>query len=385
MSNHGQMTPPKDLPLALGLCGIGDPSSPQTWSGTPWQILQELLSTPDVNVKTLDADINSVVLRRVLQLASAVRYRQTKALGRGGLLRAARALKVAKELPPRTFPQRLHLGTLTLPNVFSSASVKDYVFCDATWNTWTGAATTMPRWRTAFELDADRLEALSYRQASHIFSISEYVKDNLVSHYHVPPSKVTVVGTGLGVIKPYHGPKEYDNGKILFVAKGRFEDKGGHLVLSAFAQAREKNPQLTLTIVGQEHYPQQYGNIPGVTTHGFVALEELQNFFNTHSLFVMPALNEPWGLVYLEALACRMPIIGLRRNAFPEISNNGAFGTMVDSDSPAELANSLLGAFETPSVLERTGQAGQAFCLERFTWKRTVAKIVDVIRSGRQT
>ena len=259
-----------------------------------------------------------------------------------------------------------------MPRFASKASSKDYIFSDSTWNSWSQFSTIMSRYRPHLILEADRLEALSYEQAEHIFSTSEYVKDNLITHYRVPPSKVSVVGTGLGAIAPYHGPKDYSNGKILFVAKGRFEDKGGHLVLSAFAQAQKANPRLSLTIVGQSHYPQEYGTIPGITTHGFVSLKTLQELFETHSLFVMPAKNEPWGLVYLEALVCRMPIIGLRANAFPEISQNGKFGTMLEDDDPTTLAAAMLSAFDS-STLERTGIAGQAFCLQHFTWKLTVA------------
>lgn len=366
----------------LGLCGIGDPAKRQTWSGTPWQIRRELLDVPGITVKTLDGDIQSRLLRRFLQVVSAIQYGQTCDLGRGRIFRIARAIKVSRRLSPEVCSQRLHLGTFMLPKLTAQASQKDYIFCDSTWNTLSRSSSNMPRYRRYLKLDAERLEARSYEQAEHIFAISEYVKDNLITHYRVPSAKVTVVGTGLGIIAPFHGPKDYSNGKILFVAKGRFEDKGGHLVLSAFAKAKRENPNLSLTIVGQAHYPEQYGIVPGIETHGFVSLEKLQELFDTHSMFVMPAKNEPWGLVYLEALACRMPIIGLRANAFPEISQNGKFGTILDDDNPETLANVLVNSFKSPSNLEQVGLAGQAFCLERYTWKRTVAVMLDVILSG---
>ena len=37
-------------------------------------------------------------------------------------------------------------------------------------------------------------------------------------------------------------------------------------------------------------------------------------------------VNEPWSLVYLETLACKMPIIGLNQNAFPEECGYSSYG-----------------------------------------------------------
>ena len=183
-------------------------------------------------------------------------------------------------------------------------------------------------------IDAERLEKIAYHQMTHIFSISEFVKKNLVEHYEVKPEKITVVGTGPSeFIKPFHGEKSYSNGKILFAAKDRFTDKGGHLVLEAFKIASQRNSHLELSIVGQNEYTEKL-NLPNIKAYGFLRVDELQEIFNKSSLFLMPAINEPWGLVYLEALACKTPIVGLNRNSFPEIADYGNYGFGLDSTNP---------------------------------------------------
>jgi glycosyltransferase involved in cell wall biosynthesis len=115
---------------------------------------------------------------------------------------------------------------------------------------------------------------------------------------------------------------------------------------------------------------------------GFVSVEELQELFNTHSLFLMPALNEPWGLVYLEAMACKMPIMGLNRNSFPELSGHGKYGFAIDEADPAMLAHALVEAFRNPDRLEEMGEQGQRFCLSAFSWNKTVDRILEVVQSG---
>lgn len=113
--------------------------------------------------------------------------------------------------------------------------------------------------------------------------------------------------------------------------------------------------------------------------YGFIPIEELQDIFNNSSLFLMPAINEPWGLVYLEALACKMPIIGLNRNSFPEISEYGKYGFGLDNANPEELAKIILNAFDNPEQLKEMGQKAQEYCLNKFSWNNTVSKIIKTI------
>jgi glycosyltransferase involved in cell wall biosynthesis len=226
---------------------------------------------------------------------------------------------------------------------------------------------------------AEQLERESYAQLKHFFVISEYVRENLIDHYRIEAERITVVGTGRGKIEPFTGDKDYENGHILFVAKDRFEDKGGFLLLEGFNIAQRKKPSLKLVIVGKEQYRNLIGPVPNVSVTGFIPWEELQNLFNTAALFAMPALNEPWGLVYLEALACKTPILGLNRNSLPEITCKGQYGFLVDKPTPDSIADAILQAFSNPDKLRAMGAAGQRFCLETFSWERVALKIASVI------
>jgi glycosyltransferase involved in cell wall biosynthesis len=268
---------------------------------------------------------------------------------------------------------------LDLPLPRLRSSVRHYLFCDSTWDLWRRASSAAATYSDKFMADTERLEQRSYDQMSHIFSISEYVRRNLTDHYKVPSERVTVVGTGRGSLSPYTGSKDYANGVILFVAKIRFEEKGGALLVEAFKRALRQNPRLRLVIVGDERYRASLGNIPNIEIHGFVPLDQLQDLFNRACLYAMPAPNEPWGLVYLEALACKTPVLGLNRNALPEITQQGRFGFCVNDATPDAVAEALLKACSDPEGLARMGAEGQEYCLRQFTWEGTVKRILDVI------
>lgn len=312
---------------------------------------------------------------------SVLYYGKTIDLQRGRFRRGLNARRVVTETAKSASPYTLHLSAFGLPVAARVPGQKHFLYCDSTWNLWASRATHMADYSQRMVEEAEKLEKKSFQTIDHIFSVSAYVRENIIEHYGIDPAKITVVGTGLGIIQPYFGPKDYTNGQILFVAKGRFADKGGPLVLEAFQRAQQQNPNLKLTIVGQKEYPAAF-DLPNLTTYGFVEIEKLQSLFETHSLFLMPALNEPWGLVYLEALACQMPIVGLDRNSFPEISGNGLYGIALKDTDPAALAELLLKCFASPEMLKSMGRAGQEYVLEKYSWEKTVdvilGKIVEI-------
>jgi len=364
--------------IKINICSLGDPKDPKTWSGTPYNLYSELLQM-DRLASAFDASVSTnKYVHKMISLLSYAYYFKSIDVGRGILHRNLNAKKIEKETKRSISKLTLHTSSLGLPFTRLPKNEKHYLFCDSTWDLWHSSAT-----RTGYSkkllYDADKLERKAYSQMDHIFPISEYVKDNLINHYNISQEKITVVGTGLGIIKPFYGEKDYLNGKILFAAKGRFEDKGGPMVLEAFKIALKSNPNLELTIVGQNQYTQSI-NLPGVKTHGFIAMEDLQRIFNEHSLFLMPAINEPWGLVYLEALACKMPIVGLNRNSFPEISDFGNYGFGLDEASPKMLAKIMVNAYRTPEKLAEMGLKAQEYCLNKFSWNKTVSTIVEKIQ-----
>jgi glycosyltransferase involved in cell wall biosynthesis len=281
-------------------------------------------------------------------------------------------------LDPSVHVLHVHaLGVTALP-LFDTA--RDYsVLLDTTWDLWRRYATAAFGISPRVASYADSVDRATYHKAKHCFTISEYAARNLQEHYGVPEEKITVVGTGRGGLSPYFGPKDYTNGSILFIAKARFEDKGGYRLIEALQIARRHNSRLSLTIVGQPEYEAEFAGIEGVTALGRVSAEQLQQLFNEASLFAMPAVFEPWGLVYLEALACQTPVLGLRHHALPEITANGRFGFCLDTGSAEEIAAALVQAFADPQRLAEMGAQGQEHCLKHFTWEKTAQRIINEV------
>jgi glycosyltransferase involved in cell wall biosynthesis len=352
---------------------IGEPTNPKTWSGTPFNIYSELKKR---NRFGEGFNIEPAGLKKLL-LLPYIPFYGMKYKRRALIWRYICSNDVVKKTNQSVSKHTLHMGTDALPFFKKPKDQFHYIYCDVTWNLYSQYATDIPAELKKNLKRIDTIEKRAYEEVEHIFAIGAYVKENLIHHYSIKPEKITVVGTGLGVIKPFTGEKDYSNKKILFTAKGRFKDKGGELVVKAFEKALEADPELQLTIVGCED-GHQYKEMTNVTTMGFIPLAELQKLFETHSLFFMPAFYEPWGLVYLEAMSCKMPVMGLNRNSFPEISGYGKYGFVIDDSDPVAAAKAMVDAFREPEKLKIMGETAQKYCLEEFTWEKVIDRIVKV-------
>lgn len=361
----------------IGVCSVGDPQSPGTWSGTPAHICRELDAAGRLGPTLDSSGYAGPRLKRVVQRASRFYYRCPVETWRGRLERRLSARYAAAFFERRRTTDVLHTGASDLPLSRPSRAARHYILCDSTWDLrrQAGAGRFCSERLGA---DAELLEQRAFSQVTHIFSISEYVRRNLVDHYGIAPDRITVVGTGRGAIKPYDGAKDYASREVLFVAKERFEEKGGALLLEGFRLARQQDPRIRLTLAGDERYRALAGDTPNVEVFGYVPLDCLQDLFNRAALFAMPALHEPWGLVYLEALSCRTPILGLNRNALPELTQHGRFGICLDQATPGAVADALLDASRDPQRLARMGAEGQTYSLT-YTWERTVARMLERI------
>lgn len=356
--------------IPITVCSLRNPREPWRWQ----HLLVAALREAGADVTTVSSQI-PVLPRALLSAATIPLYGRTDR-SRMPLMRRARATKAARQIGTGRSGDILHLGTAALPLPELRAGDRHYLFTDSTWDNWLEFDPLKSRYSRRYLTTVEALERASYGQMNHIFCTAHYVKESFAGHYGIPPDRISVTGTGLGPIHPYFGPKEYSPPRLLFVAKERFAEKGGELAVEAFERARRVRPALRLTIAGGADGGRFRGR-EHIETVGFTSSAALQSLFESHSLFVMPSINEPWGMVYLEAMACRMPILGLRRKSFPEISEDGKFGFLADSPEPDAVAAALLEAVGDSERLAAMGKAAQEAALQKHTWKRTAELIVQ--------
>jgi glycosyltransferase involved in cell wall biosynthesis len=358
-------------------CVFGDPRDLRSWSGAPAN-LANALERLGVSVEAIRPRMGRLAKWGIAardMLAGLGRPLSSEQILRG--LRSRRRLAAQVADAARSLGARhvLHTGTFDLPATDRASGVEHYLYCDHSWALAKAhhvhAGHYSERALAAFE-QAER-ESLS--GLSHVFTFGSYVRDNLIACYGLSPDRVTAVGSGMGAIEPYSGPKSYDKPALLFVAKHLFQAKGGVLLLDAFELARRRRPDLTLTVVGDERSRAFVGTRPGITFHAHLPWAALQQLYRDATLLVQPMLNDPWGQVYLEAMASRTAVMGLNRNGLPELVDGGRHGFLVDRADPVALGEAIVSAVSDPQRLERMAATAQRHVLANYSWNRVAERI----------
>lgn len=299
----------------------------------------------------------------------------TEQVLRGRRARRRLAAQVAEQASRIGARHVLHTGTFDLPACDLAAGVKHYLYCDHSWALTRAHHIDVCRYNERAMSAFDQAEREALSGLAHVFTFGTYVRDNLIAHYGLPPDRVTAVGSGMGAIAPYEGPKSYDKPALLFVAKHLFKAKGGLLLLEAFDRAYRQRPDLNLTIVGDERSRAFVGDRPGVTLHAHLPWERLQQLYRKSTLLVQPMLNDPWGQVYLEAMVSRTPVMGLNRNGLPELVDGGRHGFLVDRADPSALAEAIVSAVSDPERLESMAATAQRHVVQNYSWGRVAERI----------
>ena len=199
------------------------------------------------------------------------------------------------------------------------------------------------------------LAAKLVKRASAVVAISEYTKRRFLEWSGVESSRVHVIPCCVNMKRFVVGPKRDDllrkyrlRGRtvMLTVARlaGKERAKGIDEVLESLPAIAREIPNISYLIVGDgpdrerlEEKALSLGVSNRVVFAGFVAEEEKVDHYRLADAYVMPGRGEGFGIVYLEALACGVPIIASSLDASAEVVLNRSFGRVVNPDRPAEL------------------------------------------------
>ena len=207
------------------------------------------------------------------------------------------------------------------------------------------------------------------------------VQSSFVSDFGIDTKKVFPVGAGINLSRILNVEgKAYDNPRILFVGKD-FKRKGGEDLMNAFKLVRKEIENAELTIIGPHlgEVPKgvrSLGEISKLTSNG---LDQLLNEYKRASVFVLPSLYEPFGIVFAEAMAHRLPCIGTRLCAMPEIIQNGETGFLVPPNDPKALAEKIVLLLKNPEQCRELGNKGYQHYAKNYTWQAVAMQICEII------
>lgn len=241
--------------------------------------------------------------------------------------------------------------------------------------------------------------------ADAIVAISEFVKRSLVDagcqrdRIHVVPNALDLqrwsadldgspVRAELGI--PEDAP-------VVGIISRLFRWKGHEYLVDAMALVKREIPEVRLLIVGEddpraawEHgisfseklrrQARQLGIAENVLFTGFRT--DIPRVMAALDVFAHPSWEEPFGMVFLEAMAMHKPVVAWASGGAPEVIADGETGYLVERESVPQLANALVRLLRDRELRRRMGNAGRQRVEREFTADIMANGMLDAYRSS---
>ena len=132
--------------------------------------------------------------------------------------------------------------------------------------------------------------------------------------------------------------------------------KGHDRVIRSLPQVLLHHPEAIYLIVGDgddrprlEALASEFAVQDKVRFAGPVAGEELPDYYRLADVLVMPSTGEGFGIVFLEAMACAIDVIGGNKDGSIDPLGDGAVGSAIDPEDSEELVSAISAALRRPA------------------------------------
>ncbi len=231
--------------------------------------------------------------------------------------------------------------------------------------------------------------AHALKSAAHVFAVSDSLRQ-LAIELGVAADKTEVVGNGVDTTRFYpidraEARNRYGlpmNAKVLISVGGLVERKGMHRVIDCLPALLKHHPDLHYLIVGggspegdmRAELDAQVARL-GLADHvhflGTLPPDELKWPLSAADVFVLSTRNEGWANVFLEAMACGLPVVSTDVGGNAEVVCRAELGSIVPFGDAAALRQALdaaLGKDWDRTAIIAYAQANQ--------WDRRVAQLL---------
>jgi phosphatidyl-myo-inositol dimannoside synthase len=254
------------------------------------------------------------------------------------------------------------------------------------------------RWR---RLLWNALQRLVLESANLVIANSEYTRE-LVSSV-APRAKVEAIPLAVDCDRFAPGDREAAKAKFGLAGKrvlctvSRIHHYKAHdTVLRAIANlALHEREQLVYLIVGTGPHERELRKLAvelGIESHvrwlGFVSEQELPQVYWASDLFVLCTRDVPeeravegFGMVFLEAQACGIPVVGTRTGGIPAAIRDGEGGWSIEQDDSHKLTDLIRQLMQSPESFCAAGIQARQRVLRESTWECYGQRLSSILQS----
>jgi glycogen(starch) synthase len=244
--------------------------------------------------------------------------------------------------------------------------------------------------RNGIHLDYERMihetEAWLTYEAWKVICCSDYMVSHVRWAFGLPTDKLVMVPNGVNT-EVYEKTEKEDLGQfrnrfalpqekiVLFVGRLVYE-KGVHVLVNSVPKVLTKT-NAKFIIVGNGYMRDQLANVVKgmglahkVLFTGFVDDETLRKLQICADVSVVPSLFEPFGIVALEAMAAKSPVVVSDTGGLSEIVNHDVDGVKVYTDNPDSLAWGITRALTDEAYANKLRINAYKKVQEKYNWNK---------------
>jgi glycogen synthase len=228
------------------------------------------------------------------------------------------------------------------------------------------------------------IEEVSLQLADRIIAVSNAMREDIVKYLKVPEEKVIVIHNGIDTDKwnyrpIYDGLKKKYNLKddyVLFVGRPS-PQKGMEYLIEA---ADDIEAQVVMASFGADtpayendikHRVQTKNNLLWINEQ--LKEDERIQLYSSARVYVCPSIYEPFGIVNLEAMACKTPVVATVVGGIKEIVIPEKTGILIDPGNSQQIADNVNRLLRERQFADKLGENGRKRVEDHFSWA-TVAR-----------
>jgi len=234
------------------------------------------------------------------------------------------------------------------------------------------------------------MEKTGIENSDRVITVSNEMKERVLKNFDISEEKVTVIHNGIDLDKYKNKDGKESLEKyginfpyILFV--GRLSKQKGISVLIEAMEKLKSDTELVILAnspdtpdIEKEVREKLKGKNNITWINKMLSEDELIEFYNNTELFVCPSIYEPFGIINLEAMACKVPVVATSVGGVKEVVVDGETGLLVPPEKPEDLAEAIDTVLGDSELRTRFGENGRKRVETMFSWESVARKLIAI-------
>lgn len=224
--------------------------------------------------------------------------------------------------------------------------------------------------------DNEKLGKKSYALPLHKIVIAKWIKDKLISECGCK-EEIPVINNGIdtNIYKPKERT-EKDKFINCIMLDHDLEKKGVKFGLEAFNKAKEKVPELKLTMFGRKKSSYVTNEIKYYKNPKKNILIDL---YQSSDIFIFPSIEEGWGLTPIEAMACKCAVVGTNVGCMLDIGVNEKNVLLCNPKDTDKMAEGIIRLAKDAELRKSIANCGYE-TVQKLDWETSTLKFESELK-----